>query len=176
MASALDFGWDVREQACALYREAMAADLVVGRSVEAMAAACVYAVCRCAGRGRTLSEVVSVARVDESGVKNAYRAINTDLGLETAIIRPRTLLPRLLSELDYSPSPMARRRAEELVCRSESAGIANGRRPSGVAAACLYLALKESERPARQTDLAAIAGTTPTTIRARCEEIQALDG
>jgi transcription initiation factor TFIIB len=149
----------------------MAEDLIVGRSIEAMAAACVYAVCRCAGSGRTLDEVVSVARVDESAVTNAYRAINSELGLKTAIIRPRTLLPRLISKLNHPLSPMTRRRVEGLVCQAESAGVANGRSPSGVAAACLYLALKESSRPVRQTDLAEIAGTTPATIRARCREL-----
>ncbi|WP_142859834.1 transcription initiation factor IIB [Salinigranum halophilum] len=173
LASALDFGWDVREQACTLYRQAMSDDLIRGRSIEAMAAASVYAVCRCTGSRRTLAEVASNARVSESRVKNAYRVINTELGLETAIIRPRTLLPRLISDLDFPLSPMVRRRAEELVCRAESTGIANGRRPSGVAAACLYVALKESNRPVRQTDLAEMAGTTPTTIRARCEELRA---
>ncbi|WP_142860643.1 transcription initiation factor IIB [Salinigranum halophilum] len=173
LTSALDLGWDVREQASALYREAMAADLIVGRSIEAMAAACVYAVCRCAGSGRTLDEVVRVAHVDESSVNNAYRAINSELGLETALIRPRTLLPRLISELECSLSPMTRRRAEELVAYAESSGIANGRSPSGVAAACLYLALNESNQWVRQTDLAEIAGTTPTTIRARRDELRA---
>lgn len=174
VTSALDLGWDVREQACALYREAMAENLILGRSIEAMAAACVYAVCRCAGRGRRLDEVVSVAPVSESAVTNAYRAINADLGLETAVIRPRTLLPRLISELDISLSPVDQRRTAELVRQAEAAGIANGRRPSGVAAACLYLAVQESDHDVRQTDIAESAGTTPTTIRARCAELRDL--
>mgnify|MGYP006279003451 CR=1 FL=1 len=173
LTSALDLGWDVREQASALYREAMSDDLIRGRSIESMAAASVYAVCRCNGHGRTLVEIVDVAHVDESAVKNAYRVINTELGLETAIIRPRALLPRLISELECSLSSKTRRRVEELVARAESSGIANGRRPSGVAAACLYLALNESNQWVRQTDLAEIAGTTPTTIRARCAELRA---
>jgi transcription initiation factor TFIIB len=134
----------------------------------------VYAVCRCAGSGRTLDEVVSVAQVSESAVSNAYRAINTELGLETAIVRPGTLLPRLISELDCSFPPMARRRAEELVTRAESAGITNGRRPSGVAAACVYLAARESGLRVTQQEVATVAGTTPTTLRRRCTELHQL--
>jgi len=173
ITSALDLGWDVREQASGLYREAMGEHLVVGRSIEGMAAACVYAVCRCAGQGRTREEVVSVANVDEAGVSTAYRAINTELGLETAIIRPRTLLPRLMSELGVTLSPKARRRADELAKYAAETGIANGRRPSGVAAACVYLAATESGCPVTQQEVATAAETTPTTIRARCEELRA---
>jgi transcription initiation factor TFIIB len=173
MTSALGLGWEVREQASALYRTAMSENLIIGRSVEAVAAACVYAVCRCAGRGRRLGEIVSVARVTESAVANAYRTINTELGLETAIIRPRVLLPRLISALDTSLSPITRQRAEELVHRAESTGIANGRRPSGVAAACLYVAIRDADQNVTQACLAEIANTTPTTIRARCSELEA---
>ena len=173
LTSALDLGWDVREQASVRYREAMAADLVRGRSIEAVATACVYAVCRCAGQGRSLNEVVSVARVDESAVKGAYRAINTELGLETALVRPRSLLPRLISELDSSLPLDVRHRAERLVRTAEESGIANGRRPSGVAAACLYLAAKQSDVPLTQAAVASVAGTTPATLRARYHELVA---
>jgi transcription initiation factor TFIIB len=172
MTSALGLGWDVREQASALYREAMAERLIRGRSIEGVAAACIYAVCRCAGRGRELEEIVSVARVSESAVKNGYRAINTELGLETALIRPRTLLPRLISELQCDVAPATRRRAHELACQADTAGIANGRRPSGVAAACLYLAAKETGTGLTQEDVATTAGTTATTLRCRYRELE----
>jgi transcription initiation factor TFIIB len=174
MTGALDLGWEIREQACELYRAAMGENLIVGRSIEAIAAACVYAVCRCAGVGRRRAEIVAVARVDELAITNAYRVINTELGLETAIIRPQTLLPRLVSELDIDCPPMVRRDAEQLIAHAETAGIANGRRPSGVAAACLYLVLNDAGLSVAQTTLADLAGTTPTTIRARCAELREL--
>ena len=174
LTGVLDLGWDVRAQASVLYRKAMAENLILGRSIEAVATACVYAVCRCAGTGRSRDELVAVARVDEAAVANAYRTINTELGLETAIIRPRTLVPQLLSKLDIDVPPMVRRSAEELVCQAEQEGIANGRRPSGVAAACVYLVLTDAGIDVTQTTLADLAGTTPTTMRARCAELREL--
>ena len=174
MTSALDLGWEIREQACELYRAAMAEDLIVGRSVEAVATACVYAVCRCAGAVRSRDEVVAVSRVDEPAVSNAYGTINAELGLKTAIIRPRTLLPQLISELDIDCPLGVRRDAESLVRRAEEAGIANGRQPSGVAAACLYLVLNDAGLTVTQATLADLAGTTSATMRARCAELREL--
>jgi transcription initiation factor TFIIB len=71
---------------------------------------------------------------------------------------------------------MVRREVERVVCRAENEGIANGRRPSGVAAACLYLVLTDAGLDVTQATLADLAGTTPATIRARCAELRELSG
>lgn len=44
ITSNLDLGTNLRDQACQLFRSAQRADLIRGRSIESMAAACVYAV------------------------------------------------------------------------------------------------------------------------------------
>jgi len=63
MVSALELPRFVRESASTTYREAQAADLITGRSIESMAAAAVYATCRCAGFAVSTSEVADVAAV-----------------------------------------------------------------------------------------------------------------
>ena len=61
LTSAMGLSWDVREQVGTLYRQAMTEGFVIGRSIEEMAATCVYAVCWCAGRRQSPDEVVAVA-------------------------------------------------------------------------------------------------------------------
>jgi hypothetical protein len=49
IVSVLELSESLRDRACALYRTAAGEDLIRGRSIEAMAAASVYAACRCTG-------------------------------------------------------------------------------------------------------------------------------
>ncbi|SFL46904.1 transcription initiation factor TFIIB [Halogranum rubrum] len=169
VASALGLGGSVRDQACQLFRSAQREDLLLGRSIEAVAAASVYGVCRCHGRPLARDDLVDVARVDHSGVTNAYKTLNRELGLPTQPVAPQSLLPKLASELDVDTR--VRRRAQRLAERAHETSITNGYQPSGVAAACLYLASREHGQSLTQTQVAAAAGTTPATLRARHAEL-----
>ncbi|MFP8958889.1 transcription initiation factor IIB [Natrialbaceae archaeon A-CW3] len=60
----------VRDQACLLFRRAQREGLCVGRSLEAIAAASVYATCRCNGFPRSLGEIAETARCESSGLVN----------------------------------------------------------------------------------------------------------
>jgi len=72
MVSALGLANSDRDQACDLFRTAQEADLLRGRSIEAMSAAAVYAVCRVTGQPQTLADIGAVARVPRSKVEHAY--------------------------------------------------------------------------------------------------------
>ncbi|GGL65385.1 hypothetical protein GCM10009039_24060 [Halocalculus aciditolerans] len=78
-----------REQAPRLFRSAQNEDLLVGRSIEAMAAAGVYAACRCTGHPFPQGAVVDAARAERSRVMNAYSVPNEELGLPAKPMRPR---------------------------------------------------------------------------------------
>ena len=69
MTSALELPRVVREAASVLYRRAQRENLILGRSIEAMAAGSVYAACRCRGCLRTVEEVAAVARCSASKVR-----------------------------------------------------------------------------------------------------------
>ncbi|SFL31789.1 transcription initiation factor TFIIB [Halogranum rubrum] len=175
VTSALGLADSVREQACQLFRSAQREDLLLGRSIEAIAAASVYGVCRCHGRPVARDDFVDVARVDHSGVTNAYKTLNRELGLPTQPVAPQSLLPKLASELGIEKR--VRRQARALAERAHQTSITNGYQPSGVAAACLYLASREHGESLTQTQVAAAAGTTPTTLRARHAELtELIDG
>ncbi|WP_321167922.1 TFIIB-type zinc ribbon-containing protein [Halobaculum saliterrae] len=67
MVGALGLGRSIRDQACRLFSSAQEDGLLVGRSIEAMSAAALYAACRCNGRPETRGDVNRVAQGDARG-------------------------------------------------------------------------------------------------------------
>ncbi|WP_313692110.1 transcription initiation factor IIB [Halorarum halobium] len=172
MTGALDLPKSVAERAAAIYREAMGADLIRGRSVETIAAGCLYAACRCDGITRTLAEIAEVARCRESKVRLGYRVLNEELGLDAAPRQPPELVARLASAVGASSAVehLAQRLARDAV----DAGIANGRNPNGVAAGCVYVAGIDLAERVTQADLGEASGVTPVTIRNRVRELNGM--
>ena len=76
MVSALGLADSDRDQACELFRTAQETDLLRGRSIEAMSAAAVYAVCQVTGQPQTFADIAPVARVPRSKVEHAYGVLN----------------------------------------------------------------------------------------------------
>lgn len=163
VASALDLSESIRDQACTLFRSAQNEDLLVGRSIEAMATASVYGACRCNGLSRMLDDVTDAARVERQRVTNAYKTLNIELGLPAQPVSPREFVPRMASDLEISNR--IRKRAGELAKHAEDAGITTGVQPTGFAAACLYKAAQEHGLWLTQSKLADVANTSPVTLR-----------
>jgi transcription initiation factor TFIIB len=170
IVSALDLPRSLRDQACRLYRTAASEDLIRGRSIEAMAAASVYAACRCAGLPRTLEEVGATVAVAPERFQNAYSVLNRELALPTVPMEPPEYVPKLTSALEVSPA--TRQRAVYLANQVASSGAANGCHPAGVAAGCVYQAAQEQDERLTQAALADAAEVTPMTVRARWKQLQ----
>ena len=163
MAERLSLPDPFRDRACVRFAEAQDADLLRGRSIEGIASAAVYVVCRTAGISRTLAEVTEVSRIDGDHLRTAYAALNRELDVETGPIDPAEYLPRFASELDLSTA--VERRAHELVDAAADAGLTNGSNPCGVAAGCLYTAAREHEADLTQAAAAEVAGVSTATLR-----------
>jgi transcription initiation factor TFIIB len=173
IVSALGLPTTVRDRACTLFRNAQDADLLQGRSIEAIAAASVYAACRCHPLPRTIEEIEAYARCETSGLENPYGTLNSDLGLPTPPPQPTTHVPYLAAELDASDS--IHNRALSLARRAEEADLTNGVQPSGFAAACLYEAAREHGRRVTQTAVAEVADTSVQTIRNHRDTLREAD-
>ncbi len=169
IASALDLGTSIRDQACTLFRSAQNEDLLRGRSIEAIAAASVYGACRCNGLSRTLEEIETVARCERSGLTTAYNTLNAELGLPTQPVNPEAFIPQLASDLDLPDR--IHRRARKFAAVAAEAGISNGCHPAGVAAACLYTAARECEWSVTQTRVAEATDISTVTLRTHHEAI-----
>ncbi|MCL9812890.1 transcription initiation factor IIB [Natranaeroarchaeum aerophilus] len=163
----------IEEQACSLFESAQSEGLLSGRSIEGFSAGAVYAVCRVQSIPRTIEEIVAVARADRDELGVAYDALNRELGLPTGPISPLTYLPRYASELELAND--IEMRAREYVDAIVTAGKLGGKNPSGVAAACLYMAAYDFGVDVTQTAAADVAGVSRMTIRSRITELKELD-
>ena len=171
LASELELPRHVVEQACTLFRSAQKEDLLRGRSLEGFAAATVYAVCRIDGVSRTVEEIVAAARADDRELRVAYDALNRDLGLPTGPIDPAEYVARFASRLDVPRD--VERAARDLIAQARERNLCSGRKPSGVAAACLYTAARAENYPLTQGAAADAADVSPATLR---KTYRALDG
>jgi len=118
---------------------------------------------------RTIDEITDASHSSRKEFEAAYDALNRDLGLPIEPTHPREYLPRYANQLGL-PTRIERR-ARELVERTETEGILNGRNPSGVAAACLYTAAKENGANLTQREAASVASVTPVTLRTTYQEL-----
>ncbi len=160
----------LRDRACVLFESAQDADLLQGRSIEGFGAAAVYAVCRTASISRTLEEIVAVASADENELKAAYSALNRELDLPTGPIAPTEYLARYASKLDV-PNDIERC-ARTLAGDAHDSGLTAGKNPSGVAAACLYTAARQTGYELTQKEAGAVADVSAVTIRKTYQELQ----
>jgi transcription initiation factor TFIIB len=171
----LELGRDRREQACQLFREAHEADLLRGRGIDRVAAACLFAVCRIHREPVVRADVVDVACVGRGPIDEAYRALDRELGIPAPPPRARTFVPTACDELGVGVD--VRRRAEALADRLQDCErCPAGCRPTGVAAGAVYHALCEArgEFAPPQGEVAAAAGSTSYTLRRRVGELRAL--
>jgi transcription initiation factor TFIIB len=168
----LEVGESLREQASRLFTTAQEADLLIGRSTEAVAAASVYATLRCNGDARPLETVSELVPVAHERVLNAYRALNRELALPVPPARPADHVPRIVSELDLGRD--IERRTRQLAEQAVESGVANGRNPAGVAAGCVYAAAGGHAASVTQAAVGSVAGVTSPTVRTRWEELEAV--
>lgn len=165
---ALGVGQGRRDQACRLVRSAFDENLILGRSIEAIATASCYAVARIHGAPITLDDVVTVARVDRDAITTAYDALNRELGLPAPPPDPEMYVPRLASEMGLSDDQQ--RTATELAALSTAA--TSGCNPVGIAGAAVYLAAASE---VTQKEVAEAAGVTTVTIRNRLADLRGGD-
>ncbi|WP_324665385.1 transcription initiation factor IIB [Haloarcula sediminis] len=172
LTGALDLPYTIREQACALFKDAQKADLLKGRSIEAIAAGSVYGVCRINGITRTVEEVTENARVNESSILNSYRTLNEALSLPAPPRSPQEFVRKLASDFELPPAVIYR--AEELAARAHESGVSGGKHPAGFAATCLRVVAADFGYTVVQRELAEAAGVSAVTVRNHQETVNAL--
>ncbi|ARS88798.1 transcription initiation factor IIB [Natrarchaeobaculum aegyptiacum] len=169
MGSALGIPDDTCETASVIYRRALGADLLPGRSIEGMATAALYAAIRQAGIPRSIDELATVSRIDYLEATRAYRYLLRELELPMAPPDPLEYVPRYASTLDLSNE--TERTAREVLEVGMEAGVHSGKHPVGLAAAALYAASRITDEYLTQEDVSAATDVSEVTIRNRYQEL-----
>jgi transcription initiation factor TFIIB len=162
MASALSLPDHVTDRAAWLFRR-IHEETLEGRDLDAVGAACLYAVCRENGMGRTPDEIATVARCGERRIRRRVWWVADELGLELPPPDVRQRIRVVASKLpdDSEAVERAVSRFDEL----DGAQVANGS-PSTLAAWLLWEAGAWN-----QTDVAEAAGVTATGLRKRRDNL-----
>lgn len=161
---------NVKEQAAHIYRKALKADLIRGRSIDAFIAASIYAACRAAEVPRPIKRVSELSTRDHSEVARTYRLLIRELKLRMPVDEPMKFVASIAAKLKL------RRDTEEkaisiLRLAKIKQGL-SGKDPRGLAAAALYMACLKNDDKRIQKAVALAAGTTEVTLRNRLRGLE----
>ncbi|MFW9826591.1 MAG: transcription initiation factor IIB [Candidatus Thorarchaeota archaeon] len=169
MASNLDLQKNLRECSAKIYRDAVEAHLIRGRSIEGVAAASLYAACRMYKVPRTLTEIAEVARVNKKEIGRSFRFISKELSLNLNPTKPIDFLTRFVSELGLTTK--CQKLAKKIIRMAEERGLTSGRGPTGVCAAAIYASCILTNERRTQRKIAHISCVTEVTVRNRFSEL-----
>jgi len=170
LSSQLGLSPALKEHAARMYRKLIAGRLWRSRSIDATAAAAVYAACRHRGSPRSVEEIAEHSREDKKKISAHYRMLVTKLKIRMPISSPEMYVPRFISELGL-PREVQRTTMEILTRAKEVRGLVTGRDPRGLAAAAIYVAAIMNDCRVTQRDISAVSGVTEVTIRNRYKEL-----
>ncbi|CAI9831499.1 MAG: transcription initiation factor IIB [Nitrosopumilus sp.] len=158
------------EMAAYTYRKAMEKNLVRGRSIHGIVAACVYAACRDSNTPRTLDDVADGINIRRKDVARCYRTLFREMDMSMPVADPALGVSRIASLAGLGEK--TRRLANSILTKAKKAGLVAGKDPRGMAAAALYLACISTGEPKSQKEISSASGVTEVTIRNRCSGLR----
>jgi len=150
LASRLELSKNVQENAALIYRKAVKANLIRGRSIEGVSAASLYAACRQCNVPRTLDEIAEGTHVNRKEIGRTFRFLSRRLSLK-------------LSPTD--PIEYVQRIAIDILKQAVAKDLISGRGPTGIAAAAIYIASILAGERRVQKEISGISGITEVTVR-----------
>jgi len=159
----------VQRMAAVIYRKALNADLIRGRSIVAIVAAALYAACRYTKAPKTLNEVVEASVRDRDEVSRAYRLLIHTFKMKMPIHDPLYYISKIAEKAGISGE--AQGLAVKILQEAKRKRITSGKDPIGVAAAVLYIACQLKGKNVTQMEIAEAADVTEVTIRNRKKDL-----
>ncbi len=160
----------IKEKAAVIYRKALDRGLVRGRSINAIAAAALYAACRGNGTPRTLREISQASLVNRKDVSRCYRLLLQELDVRMPIADPLTFVSKIAEKNGISGKVQGA--AIGMLLEAKQKRVTSGKDPMGLAAAALYIACLQHDERTIQKDIAEAAGVTEVTIRNRYKALK----
>lgn len=156
----------IREQAAAFYRKSAEKGLVTGRSIQGVAAACVYIAAREAGIPRRVEDIAESFDMESEmkmkELKRTIRLVSRHLGAHR-ITGPEEYLDKFHSDLGLPPQVLGA--ANSLWDRVGESLEWQGKKPSGIAGVLLYRAAQMRGNARTQADVCEVAGVSEVTLR-----------
>jgi len=172
---------EINENVCVWYKRAMKKKLVRGRSVEDVALAIFHAAYILNGVPRTLDEIASYhpkpVKKTKHRIGRAYKAIKNKLKLDKLslkILKPENYVSRFCSELGLGTNVISK--TNEILKELYNEGYNNIYKPTGTAAAVIYMASKKCKEKKPQRKICDVTGVCEPTLRKRYKEFEEMLG
>ncbi|MFX1479429.1 MAG: transcription initiation factor IIB family protein [Promethearchaeota archaeon] len=170
IGSNLNLPTHVKEEGMRLYIEAFKRKLLRGRSINAMAAACLYLACRAKDIPRTLQEILDESSVKAKEVRRSMSVLVRELNLKTQSTDPVALIPRYISDLGLDAEIEGL--TNKILIAYNSRFSIGGKDPKGLCAGAIYLACRIRELEVTQQQIVDAVGVTEVTLRSRYKELK----
>jgi transcription initiation factor TFIIB len=165
----LNFPERVKKAAVRLYKEVFKKNLLRGRSINGMIAACAYFVCKQEKVPITLQEILDEASINDNIVKKCYKILVRELNLKSPHIDPVSLIPRYCADLGLDIN--IEKEAVKILKNFIQTNSICGKDPKGLCAGAIYLVAKLKNHRVSQKDISKIIGVTEVTLRSRYKEL-----
>ena len=169
IGSNLNFPDRVKKAAVRLYKEVFKRNLLRGRSINGMVAACAYFVCKKERVPITLQEILDEASINQNIVKKCYKILVRELNLKSPHIDPVSLIPRYCADLGLGID-IEKETIKVLSKFIERSSIC-GKDPKGLCAGAIYLIAKLKNRKISQKEISRVINVTEVTLRSRYKEL-----
>jgi transcription initiation factor TFIIB len=169
LSSRVSISPPIKEKAAVVYRKALDKGLVRGRSINAIAAASLYAACRQSRSPRTIREISEASLVDKKDVARCYRLLLQELDFHMPVADPMTYLSKIAEKTRISGKTQGAAIAILRLARQKR--VSSGKDPMGLAAAALYIACLQNSEKETQKDISEAAGVTEVTVRNRYKDL-----
>lgn len=129
----------------------------------AVVTACIYLACRQNNASRSLKELSTISGVQSSNIAKCFKAITKIIDVETTQVESADFLSRFCSNLNL---PIAVQRiATHIVTVAREGSITDGRNPTSVAAASIYMATQIAGERRGQREISEVCGCAEPTLR-----------
>jgi transcription initiation factor TFIIB len=170
LSSKVNISPPIREKAALVYRKALDRGLVRGRSINAIAAAALYAACRKSGSPKALREIAEASLVDKKDVARCYRLLLQELDFRMPVSDPLTYVSKIAEKNGVTGKTQGA--AIAILRNAKQRRFSAGKDPMGMAAAALYIACLQNGEKITQKDIAEAAGVTEVTVRNRYKTLK----
>lgn len=192
MCDALEYGQTIEETASVIIRKVVDKELHLGRSIETVASAAVYAAARIDDRPCAWEDIITISRLkDEDRIVRTYRVLNRKLALEVKPPSYRNHVNPVAEKLNTAINLLGddgkdddtdencrkmtredRLAAQQLVEKAQQTGAASGKGPRCFAAAAVYVVLEDEFTQREFTEYADISRPTLQKHAAELRDLQ----
>ena len=152
-----------------LYKDIFKSNLLKGRSIKGMAAACLYAACREENLPRTFQEILDESPVEEKTIKKCFKIVFNHFNLKLPQADYVSFIPRYISYLGLNNDieKLAIRILQSYLNKAPN----SGKNPKGLCAGAIYFAAKLKNAKVTQKEIGEVINITEVTLRSRYKEI-----